>query len=98
MQHTTWIDRCAEVLRTREEMSTDVQLTEYIGIQSLSHQSRLLLDEERRGPRHASIANWEQIIATAEKYQARTKDTMSSRNENSDCKLISPLVMDLANS
>ena len=98
MQHTTWIDRCAEVLRTREEMSTDVQLTEYIEIQSLARQSRLLLDEERRGPRHAPIANWGQIIATAEKYQGRTKDMMSSRNESSDCKLVSPLVMKFANS
>ncbi|PLN85652.1 hypothetical protein BDW42DRAFT_160300 [Aspergillus taichungensis] len=88
MQHTTWIDRCAETLGTKKELSTDVQLTKYIEIQLLARRGRLLLGEERKGPGQAPIANWGRIIATVEKYQARTKDMMRSFNENRDWPLL----------
>ena len=97
MQHSPWIDRCAETLGAEAEFSTDTQLKQYIEIQSLARQSRQLLDEERRGLHHPPAASWGRIIAAVAKHQTQTKEMMSLLTDNCDCELFHPVYLKIPN-
>ncbi|KAL4970627.1 uncharacterized protein BDV14DRAFT_195308 [Aspergillus stella-maris] len=61
MRHTSWIDRCAEVLKKQSTYPTDARLKLFVDVQSLMHQCRLLLANDRRCSNQPASPIWEQI-------------------------------------